>query len=173
VDAGVARLQDGMAEGDPFAAGLAAETPRVRSYLARLIPRMEVDDLVQETLTRAWRYRSAFDSGKELGPWLRATALRVALDHRARKQREPATAGLEQDPVAPASGSAAGSGDEREEVGVLLARLDAVERDVLVRFHRLGHSIAEIATALCIPAGTVKSHLHRARRKLAQEGNRP
>ncbi len=164
MDAGVVRLLDGMAEEDPFAVSLAAESPRVRSYLARLIPRTEVDDLVQETLTRAWRYRSGFDSGKELGPWLRATALRVALDHRARKQREPLTAALEQEPVA----RPAESSEEHEEIGVLLARLDATERDVLVRFHRLGHSVAEIAGALRLPAGTVKSHLHRARRKLAQ-----
>jgi RNA polymerase sigma-70 factor (ECF subfamily) len=166
VDAGAARLWDGMAEEDPFAVSLSAEAPRVRSYLARLIPRTEVDDLVQETLTRAWRYRAGFDSGKELGPWLRATALRVALDHRARKQREPATAGLEQEPVARPVDSA----DELEEVGALLARLDATEREVLVRFHRLGHGVAEIAAALRLPVGTVKSHLHRARRKLAREG---
>jgi RNA polymerase sigma-70 factor (ECF subfamily) len=165
VDAGIA-LADGAAEEDPFAVSLAAETPRLRSYLARLIPRTDVDDLVQETLTRAWRYRSGFDAGKEIGPWLRATGLRVALDHRARKQREPATAGLEEEPAARPSYT----GDEHEEVGALLARLDGTERDVLVRFHRLGHSIAEIANALGLPAGTVKSHLHRARRKLARDG---
>ena len=168
MDAGIA-VVDGRADEDPFAASLAAETPRVRSYIARLIPRTEVDDLVQETLTRAWRYRAGFDSDKEIGPWLRATALRVALDHRARRQREPALTELVQEPAArPAASSE--EHEKQEEASVLLARLDATERDVLVRFHRLGHSIAEIANALRLPAGTVKSHLHRARKKLARDG---
>jgi RNA polymerase sigma-70 factor (ECF subfamily) len=162
VEASIA-LDTGLPDDDPFASRLAAETPRLKSYAARLMPSMEVDDLVQETLTRAWRYRSAFDAEKELGPWLRTTALRLALDSRARRGREPSTISLEEEPAARAPVAS----EEQEDVDRLLARLDAVERDVLVRFHRLGHSVDEIATALHLPAGTVKSHLHRARRKLA------
>jgi RNA polymerase sigma-70 factor (ECF subfamily) len=168
VDADIALLP-GMADDDPFAARLAAETPRVRAWLARLIPRNDVDDLVQETLTRAWRYRSTFDAGRELGPWLRGTALRVAFDHRARLQRRPPMSSLEIEPAARATQAADESMDASESVEFLLVRLDASERDVLVRFHRLGQSIAEIAAALDRPVGTVKSQLHRARRKLARD----
>lgn len=177
MDADVA-LADSMGErtpeSDPFAEKLAAETPRVRAWLARLIRRADVDDLVQETLTRAWRYRSAFDEGKELGPWLRGTALRVALDHRARLQREIPTSSLDDaSAVQPAAAHADHEAlDANEVIDALLARLDATERDVLVRFHRLGQSIAEIASTLRLPAGTVKSHLHRARRKLAGTARR-
>ncbi len=156
-------LDTGLPDEDPFAGRLAAETPRLRSYAARLMPSMEVDDLVQETLARAWRYRSAFDADKEVGPWLRTTALRLALDALARRGREPSVGALEEEPAAVESSA----NDEHEDVDRLLARLDAVERDVLVRFHRLGHSIDEISASLRLPAGTVKSHLHRARRKLA------
>jgi len=127
------------------------------------MPSMEVDDLVQETLERAWRYRSSFDADKEVGPWLRTTALRLALDSRARRGREPLIGALEEEPAARTPSAS----DEQENVDRLLARLDVVERDVLVRFHRHGHSIDEISTALHLPSGTVKSHLHRARRKLA------
>jgi RNA polymerase sigma-70 factor (ECF subfamily) len=162
VEASIA-LGPGSTDEDPFAGRLAAETPRLRSHAARLMPSTDVDDLVQETLARAWRYRSAFDADKELGPWLRATATRVAIDLRARRGREPVVGELEEEPVAQAPSAA----DEHEHVDALLARLDAIERDVLVRFHRLGQSVAEIATALALPVGTVKSHLHRARRKLS------
>jgi RNA polymerase sigma-70 factor (ECF subfamily) len=163
VEASIA-LDSGAADEDPFAGRLAAETPRLRSYAARLIPRTDVDDLVQETLSRAWRYRSAFQADKELGPWLRATAVRVAHDLRARRGREPVVGELDEKTVAHVPATA----DEHEHVEALLARLDVVERDVLVRFHRLGQSITEIAAALRLPVGTVKSHLHRARRKLAE-----
>jgi len=55
-----------------------------------------------------------------------------------------------------------------ESVEALLMPLAAVERDVLLRFHRDGRSVREIARALGMPEGTVKSHLHRARRRLAE-----
>jgi RNA polymerase sigma-70 factor (ECF subfamily) len=161
-------LDSGSTDGDPFVHRLAAETPRLRSHAARLIARADVDDLVQETLARAWRYRTAFDADKELGPWLRATATRVAQDLRARRGRDPVIGDLTEEPAARAPAAI----EEHEHVDLLLARLESIERDVLVRFHRLGQSIAEIATALALPTGTVKSHLHRARRKLADAPRR-
>jgi RNA polymerase sigma-70 factor (ECF subfamily) len=142
----------------------------MRAWLARLIPRNDVDDLVQETLARAWRYRSTFDSGRELGPWLRSAALRVALDHRAREQRRPRTSELDVEPEERAALGSERQMEARDELDALLVRLEPVERDILLRFHRAGHSVADIASVLGLPVGTVKSHLHRARRKLAQGG---
>ena len=56
----------------------------------------------------------------------------------------------------------------RDTVEELLGRLSPVEREVMVRFHQREQLIVEIARELRTPEGTVKSHLHRARRKLAQ-----
>jgi DNA-directed RNA polymerase specialized sigma24 family protein len=49
----------------------------------------------------------------------------------------------------------------------IVAGLAPRERDVLLRFHVDGESVAEIAAALCVPIGTVKSDLARARKRLA------
>jgi RNA polymerase sigma-70 factor (ECF subfamily) len=140
------------------------EAPRLRAFVVRLFGRADADaeDVAQETLSKAWRYRAAFDAGRELGPWLRAAALRVFLDHRERKAREPE--GLETEPAAPARDSVA----SRDALEHGLAVLSGIERDVLLRFHRGQESIAEISKRLSMPEGTVKSHLHRARRKLAE-----
>jgi RNA polymerase sigma-70 factor (ECF subfamily) len=143
---------------------LRAEAPKLRAFVARLLGKSDADadDVAQETLSRAWRYRKTFDAGKELGPWLRAAALRVFLDHRERSAKAPAA--LEADPVAPARDHVA----SRDTLAHWLAVLSPVERDVILGFHRMQESVTEIATRLSMPEGTVKSHLHRARRKLAE-----
>jgi len=95
---------------------------------------------------------------------LRTTALRLALDSRARRGREPLIGALEEEPGG--RGRRVRAMNKRTSIGCLLGSTWS-NRDVLVRFHRHGHSIDEISTALHLPSGTVKSHLHRARRKLA------
>jgi RNA polymerase sigma-70 factor (ECF subfamily) len=152
-------------------ARLSAEAPALRAFLRRIAgesaARQHVDDLAQETLARALRYRSAFDERRPVGAWLRGVALRVLIDHRARHARAPETFDSEgHDPQAPAVDAF----EQRDELERLLAPLARVEREVLLRFHTVGQSIEEIAAALAMPAGTVKSHLHRARRKLAERG---
>ena len=54
------------------------------------------------------------------------------------------------------------------EFALLLAALTEREREVLMRFHAGGESVALIAASLALPEGTIKSHLHRARKKLVQ-----
>jgi DNA-directed RNA polymerase specialized sigma24 family protein len=50
----------------------------------------------------------------------------------------------------------------------VLAVLRPLEREVLLRFHQNMESVREIALATDMPEGTVKSHLSRARRRLAE-----
>jgi RNA polymerase sigma-70 factor (ECF subfamily) len=151
---------------DPLEARLVEELPRLRSFVRGLAVRSaaDADDLVQEVATRALRYRRAFDPSRALGPWLRRTAVRAWLDHRKRERERPATLEGAEGQV-PARNE--GEVGEREELERLLSRLAPIERDVLLRFHQDGQSVREIAAALGMPEGTVKSHLHRARRKLA------
>jgi len=87
----------------------------------------------------------------------------VFLDRRERARREPGSD----------SGSeAADRADhvqalaDRDAVARLLGTLSKIEREVLTRFHMRGESVREIAEALSLPEGTIKSHLNRARNKL-------
>lgn len=152
-------------------ARLAAEAPALRAYLRRLNAHAasgeEVDDLVQESLVRALRYASSYDARRPLGAWLRTVALRVLLDQRARERRAPQRE-ADDDSAAPPDTSF----EEREELARLLAPLTALERELMVRFHARGESIRELASSLGLPEGTVKSHLHRARRTLAERVRR-
>jgi len=122
-----------------------------------------VEDVLQETLARALRYRGSFDPTGSLSGWLRHTALRVFLDDRRRAARAPRALGGADARLPDRRNADFG---DREELRRALARLGDVERDVALRFHARGETIAEIAAALAMPQGTVKSHLHRARHRL-------
>ncbi len=153
----------------PFERALLEALPRIRGYVAALAAggpgAQDADDLLQDVAAKALRYRHAYDEGRALVPWLRRTALHVVLDARRAAARRPA--GLEPDaePVAPSEPSPAESGDE---LAGLLDRLDPLPREILLRFHRDGWSVARIAASHGLPEGTVKSHLHRARRRLRE-----
>jgi len=144
---------------------LAQAMPRLRSHLARRVCRPEAEELAQETAARALRYRSGFDPRQALWPWLRRVADRVLVDHLRRRELAVEQAqGTER-----AAPREVPQLETREEVLRLVQGLPEVERDVLLRFHVRGESIAAIARVRGVPAGTIKSHLSRARRRLAAQ----
>ncbi len=154
---------DAAPPGDAFTADLLALAPRLRAFLRRLSV-VDVDDLAQETWARAWRSRASYrrEHG-DLAAWLMRIAFRTYLDHRARRRPEPLAdadviGGLPADVVTAL----------RDEVDAALRCLSPIERDVVLRFHRDRTPVAEIAVALRMPEGTIKSHLHRARQRLAR-----
>lgn len=147
---------------------LAAEMPRLKAFLQKLAPQ-EWEDLVQEVAARALRYRSAFSPEGSLRGWLRKTAFHVFVDHRRRSSRSPVLLG---DQIVELEAPAGSDRENREIVTTLLHGLSENERDVLIRFHCNEESIVEIARRLDRPEGTVKSLLHRARRKVANSGRK-
>jgi RNA polymerase sigma-70 factor, ECF subfamily len=117
--------------------------------------RQRAEDIVQETLLRAWLHPEAI-AERPARPWLFAVARNLAVDsHRARnaRPREVGEAALELVPVA----------DEADRVLESWAVADALRdlrpehRQVLVQTYYLGRSVAEAAAELGIPGGTVKS----------------
>jgi RNA polymerase sigma-70 factor (ECF subfamily) len=153
-------------------ARLVAELPDLRAFVRRLAgggaTSADVEDFVQDVVARALRYRDAFDAQRALGPWLRTTALRVFIDHRERGAKAPRALDAQDDELVAREVVSGERLERREELTAMLEHLDATEREALVRFHGRGQSVREIAAALGLPEGTVKSHLHRARRKLAR-----
>ena len=151
---------------DPLEERLAQALPRLEAHLAgrgRRVPGLEPDDLAQEVLARALRYRDSYDERRALWPWLRQLAQRVVHDQRAAGARRPA----QLEDHEPAAARVSEPLETREELARLLSGLRPIEREVLLRFHQRLESVAEIALALGQPEGTVKSHLSRARRRLA------
>ena len=127
--------------------------------------RQRAEDIVQETLLRAWRNLDRLAEGGRARPWLFTVAQRLAIDaYRARKARPPEMG----------DGALAGvaSLDELERtldrivVTDALDSLSAEHRAVIVETYYRGRSVAEAASALGIPPGTVKSRCYYALRAL-------
>lgn len=151
---------------DPLEERLTSALPKLKAHLAahsRRVPGSEPEDMAQEVVARALRYRESYDEGRALWPWLRTVAQRVLHTHRARDHRLPESI-EEYDPVDPRPRAQT---ETREELARLLNSLRSVERDVLLRFHDQNQSVREISHALSLPEGTIKSHLSRARKRLA------
>ena len=138
------------------------------AYAIRLTggDRARAEDIVQETLIRAWRNLDRLDdSVAPVRPWLFTVAQRVAIDaHRARRAR-PTEVGDEMLAVLPALDELEGTLD-RIVVTEALDSLSVEHRAVIVETYYRGRSVAETAEVLRIPPGTVKSRCYYALRAL-------
>jgi RNA polymerase sigma-70 factor (ECF subfamily) len=117
--------------------------------------RQRAEDLVQETVVRAWRHPEALVD-RPARPWLFAVARNLAVDaYRARQSRPPEVGqgALELVPSADDADRAL----ESWAVADALATLRPDHRRVLIETYYRGCSVAEAAATLGIPAGTVKS----------------
>lgn len=93
--------------------------------------------------------------------WVRRVALNLLHDeHRRSSRKRRAIARLAAEPVA------TGAPAEPDELGVLLASLPDRQRTAMALFYVEGLSVAEVAAAMELAEGSVKSHLHDARRRL-------
>jgi len=125
----------------------------------------QAQDVVQETLIRAWRNPAAF--APERGsprPWLYAVARRIVIDdHHSAHARHEATRAQVPDAGVPDATDAL---DDRDVVRQALARLSPEHRAVLRECYYRQRSVEEAAAILGIAPGTVKSRTHYAIRAL-------
>ena len=133
--------------------------------------RGRAEDLVQETMLRAWTHRNNLDiQHRSLRAWLITIARRLAVDaHRARRAR-PQEAELD-DHLALADDQRAYAAIDEAGVRAAIAALPGPQRQVLTEVYYRDRSVAETARILQIPPGTVKSRtfygLRALRRALA------
>lgn len=138
-------------------------------FATRLVggDREHAEDIVQETLLRAWRHPESLAGERgDLRPWLFTVARHIAIDaHRRRQNRvqEVGDGGLD---------AVAEQRDDIEHalehwlVSDALASLSPPHREVLVQTYLQDRSVAQAAVVLGVPVGTVKSRTHYALRAL-------
>lgn len=129
--------------------------------------RARAQDVVQETLLRAWRHPMVLDESKgSARGWLFTVARRIAIDEwRAVHRRvEVVTDAVPDVPVEDAANRTV----DRQLIKAALAALSAEHRQVLLACYIRGASVAEASVLLGIPPGTVKSRTHYALHALRQ-----
>jgi len=140
----------------------------------------EANDILADTILRLFRAISGFRGDAHFDSWLRRIVFNVFLDRRkcdcSRRQvsltgygngDELGTERYLIDP-APTPHRIAEENERRTILRRAVALLPADQREAVVLYHDNGDSYAEIALALAVPVGTVKSRLNRARGRLRE-----
>ena len=138
--------------------------PRLRRYARALTgDRAAADDLVQDTLERAWSKLHLYRRGTDLRAWL-FTVMHNVYVNQLRAARPGAQLDEEMPELSQAAHETAGL--ELRDLDLAIRRLPPEQREVLLLVVLEDMSYGEAAGSLGIPVGTVMSRLARAREKL-------
>jgi len=140
--------------------------------------REHVDDLAQEVFLRLYRALPSFRGEALLTTYLYRITVNVAQDEWKRRRRDAQSLVSISDEVSAwedrlqhPDRNAEQQLEEREfqqAVEEQLQKLSQVERAVLVLYHQEERTYEQIALALGLPIGTVRTHLHRGRKKMRE-----
>lgn len=150
---------------------LIAALPRLRRYARVLTGDLNrADDLVQDTLTRAWAKRELWQEGSDLRAWLFTIMHNVHINQFSLRQREFSEISLDADEGAGAweipVRATQSDRVELAEIFVQIGRLPDEQREVLLLAAVEEMRYQDIAKVLDVPIGTVMSRLSRARERL-------
>jgi len=154
--------------------------------LMRLVGRRDnVEDLAQEVFLRLFRALPAFRGEALLTTYLYRIVINVAHDEWKRRRKERPLVSISSS-ISTTSDEEAPTWEDRlehrgldaeeqlsekqfqESVEWQLQQLSGVERSVLVLYHQEERSYEQIADVLQLPLNTVRTHLHRGRKKLRE-----
>lgn len=147
----------------------------IHRFLQRRLGVEGADDLTSEVFLRAFRARSHFDDTRgSLRAWLFGIALNVSRERaRATERRLRAYWSAALDPTVPVAQppqvADVRSLPSADAVRAAVDRLPEVYREPLLLFTWEGLAYEEIATALGVPVGTIRSRLSRARQRLSED----
>jgi RNA polymerase sigma-70 factor (ECF subfamily) len=143
---------------------LQACLPGLRRYARALAGAVHADDLVQDTVERAWRKLDQWQRSTDMRPWLFSIMHNLHVD----QLRRPGLAlqELDDDVLLPAPEHAPGQAIAIGEMDAALARLPLGQREVILLVALEQMPYEQVASTLDIPVGTVMSRLSRGRDKL-------
>lgn len=149
-----------------IAAGIVAAMPSLRRYAHSLCRSADgAEDLVQETLLKAWSHRAKYQPGSNLNAWLFTILRNTFLNGIRKKKREVQdvdglySGRLRTDPAHDAT-------LDLSDFLAAFASVPAPQRKALMLVGALGHSYDEAALLAGTAAGTIKSRVSRARQHL-------
>lgn len=183
--AGVSRISDGIvidrsvADPEQFAEIFDRHAPAIHEYLSRRVGRCMADDLTAETFLVAFRRREGYDTTRpDARPWLYGIATNLLRHHQRseiRQYRALARTGIDPADEPGEDGVVArlAAASTTRKLAAALAALPEGQRHVLLLIAWAEFSHEQVAQALGISAGTVRSRLHSARKRLRRAAADP
>jgi RNA polymerase sigma-70 factor, ECF subfamily len=153
---------------EEFSKQLIASIPGLRAFGISLTSSAErADDLVQETMLKAWKSFESFEQGSNMRAWL-YTILRNEFYTQLRKRKREVE---DADGVFAARLSIPGGQEshlDMEDMRAALAQLPPDQREAIILVGASGFSYEEAAEICLVAVGTIKSRVSRARMRLTQ-----
>ncbi len=148
---------------------------KVRGLLIRLTSNPTLaDDLAQDVFLRAYRGLPGFEGRAQFSTWLYRITYNVFVNHRTRsKVLSALPQGFESSAAAPETELSPGRSDLRSDLAAAIAQLPERYRAVVTLYYLEDVSYPEMAEVLGLPLGTIKTHLHRAKKLLRQQLREP
>lgn len=141
--------------------------PSLRRYARALLgERSHADDLVQDTLERAWGRFHLWHSGSDLRAWLFTIMHNLYVNQLRQGASAPAGVPLEEEALNVSVRATQEDGLEMRDLTAALARLPDEFREVVLLVGLEQMRYEEVAQVLGIPLGTVMSRLARGRERL-------
>jgi RNA polymerase sigma-70 factor (ECF subfamily) len=138
--------------------------------VAILRDRQAGEELAQDVFVKAYQRLDTFDVRRPMQPWLVKIAHRLALQRWRQRTREAgrldAAAKLERDQRDPEPADRLQVDEQSELLWQAVHDLPLGERTAVVLYYRESMTVNEVATAMSVSPGTVKTHLFRARAKI-------
>ena len=123
------------------------------------------EDVAQEAAIRLWQHSEVVDADRALGGWLRTVTRNIVIDWARRRRARPTEVALA--PGTDQQGSdALDDVDAALVVAATLSCLSPAHREVVMEVYVRDRPVADVATGLGIPVGTVKSRCHAALSRL-------
>jgi len=159
---------NGVAPSAQLRQDLLSAIPSLRAFAVSLCGQVVLaDDLVQETLVKAWQNIGSFTVGTNLKAWLFTILRNVYFSELRKRRREVEDADGSMAQRLSVHGEQIGHMDF-EDFRVALAQLPADQREALILVGASGLSYEEAAQVAGCAVGTVKSRVNRGRRRLAE-----
>jgi RNA polymerase sigma-70 factor (ECF subfamily) len=147
---------------------LLAAIPSLRAFAVSLVhDRNRADDLVQDTIMRAWAAMDRFERGTNLNAWLFTILRNHFYSQRRKLWREV------EDPEGSNAAKLISAPDQQsrldyDDMRTALAKLQLNQREALLLVGAEGLNYDEAAAIIGVPVGTVKSRVNRARVQLTK-----
>jgi RNA polymerase sigma-70 factor (ECF subfamily) len=154
---------------EAFEALVAAYRRRVFGMAYAIVgSRAAAEDVAQEVFVKLWRSLDRYDGRARLSTWIYAITRNAAIS--ALRRERPAASLTDAATLAEAEALGATVDDPRADDAALwraVGELPAAQRQAVILYYQDERPVEEVAAMLGTPVNTVKTHLHRARARLA------